>query len=254
MRASYSLAAHLPWSEGLRKPWAPPPRLGVGGYGIGDPMNIQERLTAFAMLGATWVMWLLVALSIVSIAIILERIYFFAATRDDIDKLRADLLDKLKQGRVAEAAKRLQQSRSFEALVALAALESAEDGAEAATERMQGEQQVVRVHMERNLAFLGTVGANAPFVGLLGTVIGIIRSFHSLDQSQGKVTAGLMADIGEALVATAIGILVALPAVAAFNYFQRLIKTRIARGNALGSHVISHLLSTKHHARPEAAE
>jgi biopolymer transport protein ExbB len=217
-------------------------------------MNIQERLTAFAMLGATWVMWLLVALSIVCVAIILERIYFFAATRDDIDKLRHDLLENLKKGRLAEACKRLQQSRSFEAMIALAALETASDGAEAATERMQGEQGIVRLHMDRNLAFLGTVGANAPFVGLLGTVIGIIRAFHSLDQSQGKVTAGLMADIGEALVATAIGILVALPAVAAFNYFQRLIKARLARGSALGSHVVSHLLSTKFQQQSEAAE
>ena len=217
-------------------------------------MNIQERLTGFAMLGATWVMWLLVGLSIISIAIILERIYFFSATRDDIDKLRAELLEHLKKGRIADAHKRMKQSRSFEAMVAISALECADDGPEAATERMQGEQQIVRMHMERNLAFLGTVGANAPFVGLLDTVIGIIRSFHSLDQSQGKVTAGLMADIGEALVATAIGILVALPAVAAFNYFQRLIKMRVARGNALGSHVVSHLLSTKHNSLPAAAE
>ena len=218
-------------------------------------MNIQERLTAFAMLGATWVMWLLVGLSVVSIAVILERIYFFSATRDDIDKLRVDLLDHLKHGRIGDAFKRMQQSRSFEAMLAMAALQTADGGPEAATERMQGEQQIARLHMERNLAFLGTVGANAPFVGLLGTVIGIIRSFHSLDQSQGKVTAGLMADIGEALVATAIGILVALPAVAAFNYFQRLIKARLGRGAALGSHVVSHLLSVKHNGgQAQAAE
>jgi biopolymer transport protein ExbB len=110
---------------------------------------------------------------------------------------------------------------------------------------MQGEQQIAKLHMERNLVFLGTVGNNAPFVGLLGTVIGIIRAFHSLDESQGKVTAGLMADVGEALVATAIGIMVALPAVAAFNYFQREIKTRQARGSALGSHVLSYLMSPR---------
>jgi biopolymer transport protein ExbB len=217
----------------------------------GDSMDIQERLTAFAMLGATWVMWLLVGLSVVGLAIILERIYFFSVTQDDIDKLRADLLSLLKTGNLSDARKRVQQSRSFEAMVALAALDAAPDGAQSATERMQGEQQMARLHMERNLAFLGTVGANAPFVGLLGTVIGIIRSFHSLNDSQGKVTAGLMADIGEALVATAIGILVALPAVAAFNYFQRLIKSRIARSQALGSHVLSHLLSTRRD-EPEA--
>lgn len=218
-------------------------------------MDIQERLTAFAMLGATWVMWLLVGLSVISIAIILERIYFFSVTRDEIDKLRSELLEFLKKNRLSEALNRMKQSRSFEAMLASAALESADDGAEAATERVQGEQQVARLHMERNLAFLGTVGANAPFVGLLGTVIGIIRAFHSLDESQGKVTAGLMADVGEALVATAIGILVALPAVAAFNYFQRLIKARLARGAALGSHVVSHLLGARNNGQqPEAAE
>jgi biopolymer transport protein ExbB len=218
-------------------------------------MDIQERLTAFALLGATWVMWLLVGLSIISLAIALERIYFFFVTRDDMDLLRRDLLKALREEGVAAAIKRMQQSRSFEAMLATAALESAADGAEAAHERMQGEQQLAKLHMERNLAFLGTVGNNAPFVGLLGTVIGIIRAFHSLDQSQGKVTAGLMADIGEALVATAIGIMVALPAVALFNYFQRTIKTRLGRGAALGSHVLSHLLGEKHNSHaPQAAE
>lgn len=217
-------------------------------------MDIQERLTAFALLGAAWVMWLLIALSIVSLAIALERVYFFIATRDDVETLSKDLLTALKSGGISAAIKRMRQSNSFEARVAVAALESAEDGPEAANERMQGEQQLAKLHMEKNLAFLGTVGNNAPFVGLLGTVIGIIRAFHSLDESQGKITAGLMADIGEALVATAIGILVALPAVACFNYFQRMIKARIGRGQALGSHVLSHLMSDRHGAQPEAAE
>lgn len=217
-------------------------------------MDIQQRMTAFALLGATWVMWLLVGLSVVSVAIILERAYFFAVTREDIDALRKDLLDSLRRGDIAAARKRMQSSRSFEASFATAGLDSAADGAAAATERIAGEEKIARLRMERNLAFLGTVGNNAPFVGLLGTVIGIIRSFHSLDQSQGKVTAGLMMDIGEALVATAIGIMVAIPAVAAFNYYQRVIKTRVSRGSALGSDVVSHLLSTRHQDHPVAAE
>ena len=95
--------------------------------------------------------------------------------------------------------------------------------------------------MERNLAFLGTVGNNAPFVGLLGTVIGIIGAFKKLDESAGQVTAGLMAQIGEALVATAIGILVALPAVAFYNFFMRTIRNRLSRADALGRHVLAML-------------
>jgi biopolymer transport protein ExbB len=216
-------------------------------------MDIQHRLTAFALLGATWVMWLLIGLSVLGVAIMLERAYFFTATRDNIDVLRRDLLEFLRRGDLAGARKRMQSSRSFEASVAMAGLDSAADGAAAATERIQGEEKIARLRMERNLAFLGTVGNNAPFVGLLGTVLGIIRAFHSLDQSQGKVTAGLMTDVGEALVATAIGIMVALPAVASFNYFQRVIKSRLSRGSALGSDVVSHLLSTRHQGSTAAA-
>jgi biopolymer transport protein ExbB len=217
-------------------------------------MDIQQRMTAFALLGATWVMWLLIGLSVISVAIMLERAYFFAVTRDDIDSLRKDLLDALRRGDLAGARKRMQSSRSFEASFAMAGLDSAADGAAAANERIAGEEKIARLRMERNLAFLGTVGNNAPFVGLLGTVIGIIRAFHSLDQSQGKVTAGLMMDIGEALVATAIGIMVAIPAVAAFNYGQRVIKSRLSRGSALGSDVISYLLSTREPDHSVAAE
>jgi biopolymer transport protein ExbB len=217
-------------------------------------MDIQHRLTAFALLGATWVMWLLIGLSVLGVAIMLERAYFFAVTRDDVEALRRDLLELLRRGDLSGARKRMQSSRSFEASLVIAGLDSAADGAAAATERIQGEEKIARLRMERNLAFLGTVGNNAPFVGLLGTVLGIIRAFHSLDQSQGKVTAGLMSDIGEALVATAIGIMVALPAVATYNYYQRVIKTRLSRGGALGSDVVSHLLSTRNHSQAAAAE
>lgn len=208
-------------------------------------MDIQERLTAFAMLGATWVMWLLVALSIVGVAIVLERLYFMIATRDDLASLRAELIKRLRGGDVTGAKKRLGVSKSFEARIALAGLDLSDEGAESAEERMSGEAGLAKLAMERNLAFLGTVGNNAPFVGLLGTVIGVIRAFHELDATGGQVSAGLMREIGEALVATAIGLIVALPAVAFFNLFQRMIRARLARGDALGREVLAHLKSRK---------
>lgn len=203
--------------------------------------DIQERLTAFAMLGATWVMWLLVMLSIICVAIILERAWFLLSTRDDVQRLREDLVAHLRARDLGGAARRLAQSKSFEARIARAGLEVSGRGSAAAEEKMAGESRLSRLAMERNLAFLGTVGNNAPFVGLLGTVIGIIRAFHELDQSAGHVTSGLMAQIGEALVATAIGLLVALPAVAFFNLYQRLIRGRLGRGDALGNEVLSFL-------------
>ncbi|MCX7808518.1 MAG: MotA/TolQ/ExbB proton channel family protein, partial [Deltaproteobacteria bacterium] len=78
-------------------------------------------------------------------------------------------------------------------------------------------------------------------VGLLGTVIGVIRAFHELNESKGQVSAGLMAEIGEALVATAIGLLVALPAVAAFNAAQRVIKARLTRAEAMSREVLAYM-------------
>ena len=164
-------------------------------------MDIQERLTAFAMLGAEWVMWLLVVLSVVVLAIVLERAYYLIATRDDIDALKKSLLDRLRGGDVDGAMKRLKASKAFEARIALSGLEGAGDGAASAEEKMAGEARLAKLAMERNLAFVGTVGNNAPFVGLLGTVIGIIRAFHELESSGGQVSSGLMSEIGEALVA-----------------------------------------------------
>ncbi|MEM6959779.1 MAG: MotA/TolQ/ExbB proton channel family protein [Myxococcota bacterium] len=198
-------------------------------------------MTAFAMLGAEWVMWLLILLSIFCVAIILERAYYFFASRDDAQKLREAVRKRLDDGDVTGASKVLEVSPSFEARIALSALSIAESGADSVEERLRGEKVVAKARMERNLAFLGTVGNNAPFVGLLGTVIGIIQAFQALNDSQGQVTTGLMATVGEALVATAIGILVALPAVAAYNYYQRVIKARLVWADALGSDVLSHL-------------
>jgi biopolymer transport protein ExbB len=213
-------------------------------------MDIQERLTAFAMLGATWVMWLLVGISVIALAIILERAYYFFATNEEFSKLLGSLLGKLKDNDVDGAKSAMRASRSVEAQVALAGLESVDDGPSSAEERMNKQQTLSKLSMERNLAFLGTVGNNAPFVGLLGTVIGIIRAFQELNQSQGQVSAGLMAEIGEALVATAIGLLVALPAVAAFNTFQRIIKTRATRADAMGREVLAFMESKKRDAAP----
>lgn len=207
-------------------------------------MDIQQRLTAFAMLGATWVMWLLVVLSIISIAVILERTYYILTSREDIERLVRELLRLLEKGDLEGAKKRMSAGRSFEARIAAAGLVKADQGPEVARERMAAEQQMARLQMERNLVFLGTVGNNAPFIGLLGTVIGVIRAFHTLNDTAGRVTGGLMADIGEALVATAIGILVAIPAVAAFNIFQRIIKARMARSEVLCDHIVAYLKSS----------
>lgn len=204
-------------------------------------MEIQARMTELASLGASWVMWVLIGLSIVGAAIALERAWVLARSTGNTDRLREDLRESIARGDLAGIQARLATSRAFEHQIVAAAIEGAPAGAAASEEKMQGAAQLAKLRMERRLAFLGTIGSNAPFVGLLGTVIGIINAFQELDASGGKVSAGLMSEIGEALVATAIGILVALPAIAAFNYFQRVIKARLASADAIGRDVLAHL-------------
>jgi biopolymer transport protein ExbB len=208
-------------------------------------MDIQQKLTGFAMMGATWIMWVLVALSVGGVAVALERAVYLIRTSENVRKLKQQILGLIRSGDIDEARARLQRSPSHVASIIAAGLENTDDGTASAEERMNGATQLAKLRMEKRLAFLGTLGSNAPFIGLLGTVIGIIRAFHQLNDAAGKVTSGLMAEVGEALVATAIGILVALPAIAFFNFFQRIIKARLARAQAFGNEVLALLKSEK---------
>ncbi|HEY3493579.1 MAG TPA: MotA/TolQ/ExbB proton channel family protein [Polyangiaceae bacterium] len=210
-------------------------------------MNIEriQHLTAY---GSQWILWVLVALSVIALAIVIERTIVLVSSRDNVLKLRRELRALLGREDVEGARRRLDASPSFEASIARAGLEAG--GAASAEERMRSEQQVARLTLERHLGFLGTLGSNAPFVGLLGTVIGVVRAFQELAQSSGQVSAGLLAEIGEALIATAVGILVALPAVAFFNLFQRLIKARLGQSEALRHEVLAYLKS----GAPSAAD
>jgi biopolymer transport protein ExbB len=200
-------------------------------------MDIIERLLSLSQFGSRWVLWLLIALSVAALAVVIERAVLFISSRDDTARLRAELRRLLRDNDLELARRRLEESPSFEARVAAAGLDA--DGVASAEERMQGESELCKLSMEKNLALLGTLGNNAPFIGLLGTVIGIVRSFRELSSSSGQVSAGLMAEIGEALVATAIGLLVALPAVAAFNLFQRLIRARMGRATAMAHEILA---------------
>jgi biopolymer transport protein ExbB len=206
-------------------------------------------MTTLSDFGARWVLWLLFGLSVVAIAIIIERAVLLFSSHDDVSRLRRELRRLLEAGDEKKARLRLEASPSYEARVAIAGLEAGD--VRGADERMLGERELARLHLERRLAVLGTLGNNAPFIGLLGTVIGIVRSFRALEAAQAQVSAGLMAEIGEALVATAIGLLVALPAVAAFNAFQRIVRSRLGQADVMRHEVLSYL---RQGASPSAAE
>lgn len=215
-------------------------------------MNIDGVFENLVGLGATWVLWLLVGLSVIAFTVILERGVFFARTRQDGRSLRRNLTRLLAEHRFDEIKSEFERAPSLEARIVAAGV-GAKCPAEA-EERMAAEAYEQRLRSEKNLAFLGTLGNNAPFVGLLGTVVGIIGAFQQLDASGGQLTTGLMAEIGEALIATAVGLLVALPAVAAYNTFQRVLSVRLGRGEVLGRELIAFLHAEPGERRPSGAE
>src|SRR5450432_2870456 len=184
--------------------------------------------------GSSWVIYLLMGLSVVALAVVLERSWFFVQERRPRLVLE-DSMAALRKGDVAAALARLAGARSMEIAVARECLLHASDGIAAVDERRAGALERERARFERNLAFLGTLGNNAPFIGLFGTVLGIIRAFHDLAGSALQGTQAVMSGIAEALVATGIGLLVALPAVATYNAFTRAVERRTS-----ATEVISH--------------
>lgn len=214
-------------------------------------MNLVEWLQRIMVgFGAAWVMWLMIALSVVSVAIILERAWFFWSLRDDLAVLARDLRTSLDDS-IEAARRRMDASPSAEAAVVSAGLAVAHQGPEAAEEAMAGAAALQRMKLERRLAYLGTLGNNAPFIGLFGTVIGVVGAFDALGQaaktpvaqaaSQSMAPQAVMSSIAEALVATAVGLAVAIPAVAANNFFQRMIKSTLANTEALTRVLLAHL-------------
>jgi biopolymer transport protein ExbB len=201
---------------------------------------IRSLLDLFLLTGATWVLWLLIALSVISIAVIVERAVFFGGLRLDLDDVKERLRGDLEHD--VEGARRfLQGLHAPEARITLEGLRAYEGGPDAVAEAMTAAKVAERVRLERRLAFLGTLGNNAPFIGLFGTVIGIIKAFHDLSLDTSAGARVVMAGISEALVATAMGLFVAIPAVVAYNYFQRRIRAKLAASDALAHLLLSDL-------------
>ena len=201
-------------------------------------MHLTERILGFTLLGSEWVLWLLVGLSVLSVAIMVERALVLSGDRDS-DALARDLLALLKRGDIDKARQALTGVRTPAATVAAAGLENYDRGNEAIAEAMASAKARLRIDLERNLGVLGTLGNNAPFIGLFGTVLGIIKAFADLSKNLAGGAAAVMSGISEALVATAVGLMVAIPAVIFFNFFQGKVRKAMARVDAMAHLVLS---------------
>lgn len=200
---------------------------------------LVQKLLSVASVTGQGVLYLLLSLSVISIGIILERAIWFGRRRVDAPELARKLVALLSRGDHAAAQNLLAESRSVEAKVVAEALGSFDDGPESFTESLQANLKEQRPELESGLLFLGTLGNNAPFVGLFGTVLGIVTAFRELASATQQGMANVMGGIAEALVATAVGILVAIPAVVAYNYFQKKTVDTEDRVASIGHHLLA---------------
>ena len=164
---------------------------------------IIQKLLAIVNLGAAWVLWLLIALSVISVGIMIERAAFYLGRRiPNPQKLARALLG----GDLAEARDAVANRQGLEAEVVRGALDQADRGPDTVAKVVDAEIKRVRLEYEARLAFLATLGNNAPFIGLFGTVLGIIRAFGDLAHNPSAAGAS---------------------SVMAYNYFTR--KIRVLR-------------------------
>jgi biopolymer transport protein ExbB len=199
-------------------------------------------------------MWLLVLLSVACLAVAAERALYRTSNKSPTAALQAALGDFFARGDAAALEDKLAAVPGIEARVVLSGLRAAHaGGVPAAEQAIAGTLLFERLKLERGLIVLGTVGSNAPFLGLFGTVLGIIKAFRDLSVESAEASAAVMSGISEALVATAIGLMVAIPAVVLYNWFQRANKDQLGRLESLSHLVLARLQpSAKEDAPPLA--
>jgi len=208
-------------------------------------MLLMQKLVLVASTGATVVLYLLLALSVLSVGVVIERWWYFRRRKLDLAEVGDGLAKQLRAKDLEGARKSLASHASVEAEIMADALVYYHDGPESVQEIVQKGIRQRRKTFESGLLFLGTLGSNSPFVGLFGTVLGVVAAFKELGAASASAVSGgsgmgnVMSGIAEALIATAVGILVAIPAVIAYNVFQKKCNDIEENAGALANQVLA---------------
>ena len=205
--------------------------------------GLVQSLLSLPVFRSEWVLWLLLALSLLSVAVMVERWLFYRRRKLDFATLKDDVAKMLDKGDFDAAAKLLAKYDTLETNVTLAGLRGYEKGPESVEELIAGAMGRGKAEYERRLSILATLASNCPFIGLFGTVLGIVRSFKEMSKDITNASAGVMAGIAEALIATAVGLLVAIPAVVAYNVFKGTVKDSVTNTEGLTRVLMAELKS-----------
>jgi len=209
---------------------------------------MEEIFKNLALVGDIWVLWVLLAASVVSVGVIIERFRTFRKSTTNFPTFLDDLGKRLDRNDSTGARQLARNTPGVEAKVALAGLVNLSKGSASVEEAMTSRLVLEKSQLEKNLIVLATLGNNAPFIGLFGTVLGIIKAFNDLAVTGGSGVSVVMSGISAALIATAFGILVAIPAVMANNYFQTRLRRISANSQSL-IHLFQVYLQDESHQR-----
>lgn len=195
-------------------------------------MNLLEIWNQMGMF-AKGIAYVLFAMSMLSFGVAIERIYTYIQARKQSKLFAPQVAKALKEGRLKDAiglAGKKEYRYSHLAKVVLAALQeyqysqessekmSKEDTVDTVRRAIQRASALTGSDLKKMVSALATIGATAPFVGLLGTVVGVINAFQGIAATGSGGIGAVSAGIAEALVETALGLLVAIPAVWFYNY------------------------------------
>ena len=186
----------------------------------------------------------LIAASVVAGAILIERGILLAREERQFRSLRQALLRHL--GEEAPALeKTLGAHHGACCRILRAGFSQAQHGAAGVEDLLVAAGLDEKNFLERRLLVLGTLGNNAPFIGLFGTVLGVIKAFHDLAEA-GAGPEVVMKGLSEALVATAVGLFVAIPCVIGFNYFSKKVKDLLSGTESLGRVMLAQIRAGRH--------
>jgi biopolymer transport protein ExbB/biopolymer transport protein TolQ len=171
-----------------------------------------------------------------SIGVMIDRIIVFNAARKQSRLFAPAVAGALREGKLEEAVKIADRyKKSHLAKVVVAGLQEFRahqnsndipgETIEASRRALERAEAIVHSEMERGISGLATIGSTGPFVGLFGTVVGIINAFKGISTEKSTGLGAVAGGISEALVTTAIGLFVAIPAVWMFNYFNNRVKS-----------------------------
>ena len=173
------------------------------------------------IVGSSWIVMVLIGFSVITFGIAIERALYYMKRNGKPDKAFETALSKLRRGRKAEAVRACESCTHPMGAVAAQILDSGAKDPEEAEERLQIALSQQKLFLERNLGILGTMAAVAPLVGLFGTVWGIMRAFRDMGTTGSAAPSVVAAGVAEALVTTAIGLMIAVPALMLYNHFAR---------------------------------